>query len=173
MSMRRDGETAQVHRRIAPLRESDRGWALALLHERWGSERIVTRGRVHRADGLPGLVAWEGDRRVGLLTYHPMEGSCEIVTLDALRLRQGIGRSLVEALYRMAQERGWRRIWVITTNDNLPAQAFYEHLGFREVAVYRGSVDEARRLKPEIPRTGYQGLPIRDEIEYEWRPAER
>lgn len=31
----------------------------------------------------------------------------------------------------------------------------------------RGAIEQARRLKPEIPRTGHAGIPIRDEIEFE------
>lgn len=36
------------------------------------------------------------------------------------------------------------------------------------VAVHRKAVDEARRLKPEIPLIGNDGIPIRDEIELEF-----
>ena len=35
------------------------------------------------------------------------------------------------------------------------------------VAVHRNAIEESRKLKPEIPLTGIDGLPIRDEIELE------
>jgi hypothetical protein len=54
----------------------------------------------------------------------------------------------------------------VTTNDNLGALAFYQRLGFRLSALRPGAVDEARAtLKPEIPATGEEGLPLRDELE--------
>ena len=37
------------------------------------------------------------------------------------------------------------------------------------VAVHRNAVDRARQTKPEIPRVGQHGIPLRDEIELEMR----
>jgi hypothetical protein len=34
-------------------------------------------------------------------------------------------------------------------------------------AIYRGAINKARELKPEIPETVHDGIPIRDEIELE------
>jgi hypothetical protein len=56
---------------------------------------------------------------------------------------------------------------VITTNDNLDAIRFYQRRGMRLVAVHRGAVDEARRIKPSIPLIGEHGIPIHDELEFE------
>jgi hypothetical protein len=39
--------------------------------------------------------------------------------------------------------------------------------GLRLAALYPDAVDEARRLKPEIPRVGESGIPLRDELELE------
>jgi hypothetical protein len=44
---------------------------------------------------------------------------------------------------------------------------FYQKAGFRIVAVHRDAVALARRIKPEIPIMGENGIPIRDEIELE------
>jgi hypothetical protein len=62
------------------------------------------------------------------------------------------------------------RAWLVTTNDNMRALRFYQRLGWELVAVHRGAVDRAREtLKPEIPRVGNDGIPLRDEIELEYR----
>jgi ribosomal protein S18 acetylase RimI-like enzyme len=61
-----------------------------------------------------------------------------------------------------------RRLWLVTTNDNLRAQRFYERAGFRLVEVREGEIERSRRLKPEIPLLGEGGVPIRDELEYEF-----
>lgn len=157
---------------IRELREDDRDWARGLLRERWGSERVVSRGRVHEPAGLAGFVAeWDG-ARVGLVTYRLAEGECEIVTLDSLVERHGVGTALIGAVRAAAAAAGARRLWLITTNDNEPAIRFYRSRGFEIVAVHEGAVDEARRRwKPEIPERGMGGEPIRDEVEMEVRPA--
>jgi hypothetical protein len=80
---------------------------------------------------------------------------------------QGVGTALIEAVKVAAIEAGCRRLWLMTTNDNLHALGFYQRRGFRLVAVYPGAVDAARLLKPEIPLLGNDGIPIRDEIELE------
>jgi len=58
-------------------------------------------------------------------------------------------------------------MWLITTNDNTRALRFYQKRGFHLVAVYPNSLNESRRLKPQIPIIGIDGIPLRDEIELE------
>jgi ribosomal protein S18 acetylase RimI-like enzyme len=128
---------------------------------------VVSRGRVYEADRLPGFVACTGTVRLGLLTYHIENGECEVVTLDSLRMREGIGSTLMEAVMDLARSEKCRRIWLITTNDNTPAIRFYLKLGFTPAAIHRNAIKESRKLKPEIPETGFDGIPIRDEIEME------
>jgi DNA-3-methyladenine glycosylase I len=74
---------------------------------------------------------------------------------------------LLAAIRQLAQTNGCRRLWLITTNDNLPALRFYQKRGFHLVAVYPDAVTEARRLKPEIPVLGLEDIPLRDELELE------
>ncbi len=152
---------------VRPLAEADRAWAKYLIAGRWGSTQMVTRGTLHDLTRLPGLVAWRAGERAGLLTYHLAGDSCEIVSLDSLVEGAGVGSALIAAAQEAARAAGCRRLWLVTTNDNLPALRFYQKRGFRLVAVYRGAVDEARRLKPEIPAVGLEGIPLRDELELE------
>ncbi|MCL4367838.1 MAG: GNAT family N-acetyltransferase, partial [Actinobacteria bacterium] len=106
----------------------------------------------------------------GLLFYRVEGDECELVVLITERSRQGIGGALVEALYGTARGKGCVRLWLVTTNDNEAAQAFYEALGWRRVAIHRGAVRQARTLKPEIPEYDQHGNPIEDEYEYEYEP---
>ena len=63
---------------------------------------------------------------------------------------------------------GARRLWLITTNDNVDALRFYQRRGFRLVRVHAGAVDRSRAaLKPGIPEAGDHGIPLRDELELE------
>jgi len=152
---------------IRPLALEDGPWLARWMVDRWGGERVVVHGMVYRPAQLPGFVALRGAGRVGLVTYHIEGAGCEIVTLDSLRERQGIGSVLIKAVKGVAREAACERLWLITTNDNLHAIGFYQRRGFRLAAIHPGAVDEARRVKPQIPEIGMDGIPLRDEIELE------
>lgn len=128
---------------------------------------MVTRGQVFDAPMLPGLIACADTSPCGLLLYHIEDGACEIVLLDSWRTGQGIGTALLHAARDLARQRGCTRLFLVTTNDNQPAQAFYQKRGFHQAAVYPNAMEMARILKPEIPEIGLNGIPITDEIELE------
>jgi GNAT superfamily N-acetyltransferase len=128
---------------------------------------IITRGNAHLADRLPGFVATDKERPVGLVTYEIGNGQCEIVTLNSLIERKGIGSALIGSVLQEAVTARCRRLWLVTTNDNTPALRFYQKLGFTIKALHPNAIAESRRLKPEIPEFGIDGIPIRDEIELE------
>ena len=106
---------------------------------------------------------------IGLITINVNieANECEITTLDSLSEGSGIGSALVEAVENWAREYGIQRIWLITTNDNLAALKFWQKRDYELVAVHRNAIAQARRIKPQIPITGLNGIPIRDEIELE------
>ena len=81
-------------------------------------------------------------------------------------MREDIRRN--DALHRsLAHAASCQRLWLVTTNANQAALAFYTAVGWRQVAVHGDAVRAARRLKPEIPACGADGTPIEDEIEFE------
>ena len=152
---------------IRPIGEQDRPWVGVLLTEHWGCARIVTRGRMHDATELPGFVASLGAQAVGLVTYRIEAGQCEVVSLNSVHERAGVGTALLEAVAAVAREADLARLWLITTNDNLPALRFYQRRGWRLRAVYPNALEQSRRLKPEIGLVGLEGIPLRDELELE------
>jgi hypothetical protein len=105
--------------------------------------------------------------RVGMLTYAASPHECEIVTLDALDIRRGIGTALVSEMFRRAANTDWKRLWLVTTNDNVVAQKFCRQNGWSFVNVHKDAVLESRNIKPEIPLIGINGIPIRDEHEFQ------
>ncbi len=133
----------------------------------WGDEYMVIRGIVYRPEDLEGFIAYNGADCVGEITYLIKDGSCEIVTLDSELEGQGLGTRLIDAVVEEAQKQDCRRVYLITTNDNLYALGFYQKRGFELVKVNRGAVNEARKLKPSIPLMGMNNIPLRDEIELE------
>lgn len=143
----------------------DNDWLYEVIEDNWGSTKIVTRGRVHQVDQIPGLVAEKDGERVGLITYQIYGKECELITMNALEKGVGIGTLLLDRLREIAKENDCRGIWLITTNDNVDAMRFYQKKGFFFVDVHRDAAVTARRLKPEIPEIGLYGIPIRDEIE--------
>ena len=138
-----------------------------ILNQHWGSHMIVTRGRIHDASALPGYAAFLGEDIVGLITYNIEKGNCEIVSLNSSIQGIGIGTALMKAVEMQANEQKCARLWLITTNDNQPAIGFYQRRGYRIAAVHRDAIKNSRKIKPEIPLYGIDGIPIRDEIELE------
>jgi GNAT superfamily N-acetyltransferase len=123
---------------------------------------------------LPTLVAVDGAGAVvGALVYRVDAEGLEVVSLVAATSGGGIGAALLTAATATARAAGLPRLWLVTTNDNLGALRFYQRRGLRLVRVDRGAVDRARRLKPEIPLVGADGIPLHDELELELRTDEQ
>lgn len=152
---------------IQALENSYRPWVRQLLKAEWGGHIVISRGRVHDASQLPGFIALEGNRPLGLVTYRIDGDACELVTLNSLTHGIGIGSALVSEIKDIATSAGCRRLWLITTNDNTRALRFYQKNGFRLVALHRDALEESRKLKPSIPLIGTDGIQLRDELELE------
>ncbi|MGG3914390.1 GNAT family N-acetyltransferase [Rossellomorea vietnamensis] len=138
------------------------------FNQHWGSVEMVISSGVYDCASLDGFAVLNKDNGItGLITYVFKDAECEIISLDSLEEKKGIGTSLMEAVEKVAAQNGCRRITLITTNDNLLALKFYQKRGFRISTIHRDAVEKARRIKPEIPMIGNDGIPIRDEIELE------
>jgi GNAT superfamily N-acetyltransferase len=154
----------------APVSEADRVWLRELWQREWGGEMMVSRGHVYRLDQLQSLLAWDGDTPIGAATFHIADGGCELMSINATVEGKGVGSLLLTAVEEAARAAGCRRVWLITSNDNLDALRFYQRKGYRLVAVHIGAIDEARRVKPSIPLVGNYGIPLHDELELERVP---
>ncbi|HRF95813.1 MAG TPA: GNAT family N-acetyltransferase [Aggregatilineales bacterium] len=157
---------------IRPLLSSDRNWVAHFLDEYWRSTKIVSRGIAYYAHLLPGFVAEMNNAPddappAGLITYHIEGRNCQIITINSLQQNIGVGTKLLEAAKQVAIEAGCKRMWLITTNDNLEALRFYQKRAFHLVAVYPNALAETRKLKPQLPIMGKDDIPLRDEIELE------
>ena len=130
---------------------------------------MVAYGQLFRPHEHDGFAAFDGDAVVGLVTYRIERAECEVLSLDSLRERQGIGTTLMNAVIQQANSHACTRIWLVTTNDNLNALAFYQKRGFVISAVRLNALAETRKHKPNIPLVAENGIPIRDEIEMELR----
>ena len=151
--------------RIRLVDEGDRPMLAWLVAELWGSELVAVHDTVLRPAEMPGFIAERSGRVVGLLTYQLAGDMLEIVTLNAIERRVGIGTMLVEAAAGAARRFGSREIRLTTTNDNVDALRFYQRRGFRLAELRPGAVDRSRQEKPQIPLTGDYGIPLHDEID--------
>ncbi|MEP6989185.1 MAG: GNAT family N-acetyltransferase [Chloroflexota bacterium] len=157
----------KLHFEVRRIEAHERPLVASFLEAHWGSVQIVSRGQVHEADSLPAFIAIWDEQLVGLVTYHIHDGMCEIISLDSLMVKIGVGTALVQTVVQEAAQFACKRLWLITSNDNLSALGFYQRRGFRLVAVYQGALDAAREIKPNIPQIGMENIPIHDEIELE------
>jgi len=153
--------------KIMPLNNEYLQQAVNLLNDEWGATRVATRGTLHDCAYLPAYIALEGDELAGLITYNVSGSECEIITLNSLIENNGIAWALIEKVIESAKEKGCSRLIVITTNDNTKAIRYYQKRGFSLKAVRINAVNESRKLKPEIPLTGNDGIPILHEFEFE------
>lgn len=155
---------------IRPITERDRAWMRQFMIDQWFGLDMICRGEVMHPHEHEGYSASDRDDVLtGLVTYRIAGEACEVTSLASLREGQGIGTALVNEVVQVAKAQRCKRIWLITTNDNLRALAFYQKRGFVLSALHRNAVNESRKLKPAIPLVAENGIPIRDEIEMEMR----
>ncbi len=155
-------EPALAVRAVTP---ADADWVRQHVTDTWHAEIVVAHGEVFRPDKQPGFIAVSDGEAVGLVTYRIDSDGCEILTIDSTRPGAGVGTMLIDTVKEVALRAGCRRLWLLTTNDNLNAIGFYQKRGFSLVRVHVGAATEARRLKPSIPLIGFDGIPVRDDIE--------
>ena len=153
--------------KIRPIDQADRGRVDAFIVRQWYTTQMVVHGQVFDLGSADGFYICDGDEITGLITYRVSGKEMEILSLDSLRERRGTGTLLLNAAIGKARDSGLERIMLITTNDNLPALRFYQKRGFDLVRIHRNALEQARKIKPEIPLTGMDSIPLRHEIELE------
>ena len=136
-----------------------------MIDEALGGRAQVRLGERIDVLALPGFSARSDGRVAGVATWNPGDRA-ELVSLGVLagHRGRGIGGRLLERVVEEARDSGSAVVWLVTTNDNLDALALYQRHGFRLVRLVVGGVDAARELKPQIPRVGQHGIPLRDEL---------
>ena len=133
----------------------------------WFSLQMVLHGESVDLGAADGWYVVQEDEIVGLITYRILDDRMEILSLDSLHEQHGVGTALLNMAMSYARNSGITKITLITTNDNLPALRFYQKRGFDMSRLFCNSVDLSRKLKPEIPLFGIDGIPLKHEIELE------
>ena len=115
-----------------------------------GSNVIVTKGKIYKAEDLDGIWVYENEKIIGLGLYFINE-DCEIVLLVTYIQNKGIGTQIFNKIKEIAITRNCKRIWLITTNDNIDAIKFYQKKGFYFSNIYINAIENSRKIKPKIP----------------------
>jgi septum formation protein len=160
---------------VRPVADADRPLVSDLVGAKWGLPVVSVSG-LYDPGTLPGIVAEQNGELLGVLTYRVNESDMEVVTLNSLIEGRGIGSALLAEARRMA-EASRSRLWLITTNENLRAIAFYQRRGMEIAALHRNFADDVRRAKPGNDGEGQQhggqedraeGIVFRHAIEFEY-----
>ena len=152
---------------IISIENTNRAGVDQFIKDEWGGPMIVTLGNLYDSSLLPGFVARDGGKIVGAVLYRLDGDECEIAAIYSLLQNRGIGAALANKVLDAAKERGCRRIWLVTTNDNTRAIRFFQKFGFKLKAVHIGSFEVVRRLKGGLPARGIDSIPIEHEFEFE------
>ncbi len=154
---------------IRRIDQNDREMVNAFILRQWFTMEMAVHEESIDLGTADGWFAPEDGEIIGLITYRITGNEMEILSLDSLKENNGIGTRLLEEAVREAKNSGCSRIMLITTNDNLPALRFYQKRGFDMVKLYRNALEGSRKIKPQIPLLGIDGIPIRHELELEKR----
>jgi len=157
-----------VNYTIRQKQNSDNAAVNSLMLETWHTISIITRGKMYPIADLQGFVAENEKKLVGLVCYRIEENECEIIVLQSMAEKQGIGTNLILEVINEARKHSCKRVWLITTNDNTDAMHFYQKRGFVFSALYSNAMDVSRKMAPRIPLLGHDNIPLRDEIEFEY-----
>ena len=146
----------------------DRKQLEELLRLRWPDSNLIICGQFVRPEDVEGLGYYADDRLHGIGTWRAVGKIMHIVAVNAFTEVRGVGIALVDGMMRHGRQNGMALLRATITNDNLIALRFYQKRGFRVTALHRGLIDAMRHIKPSIPLTGLDGIPMRDEFELEY-----
>ncbi len=153
--------------KIKKTTDKDKEWLLEIVRG-WGADFIVSRGRKIYPTEIESYYAEDDSgKKLGLISFEITGDQCEIVTLDAFEKFKGVGTVLLKEVVDEVRQRGCKRIWLVTLNDNLDAIRFYQKRGFTIAAVHVNALKRSREIKPQIATIGQYGIPLRDELEFE------
>jgi ribosomal protein S18 acetylase RimI-like enzyme len=128
----------------------------------WGEQEQLTFNSQFVVTELPAYVAKTSDKIIGFVSFAEADDAIIVVALGVLPRYQcsGVGRRLLERVEDEAVKMRRKRLLVSTSNDDLPALAFYQAIGFQ---IYEVKPNVIAQKHGEIQK-GFGGLPIRDEL---------
>lgn len=105
--------------------------------------------------------------RSGVVTWWIDDERAEITSVHAEPPGGGTGTRVMDAAEEELRRRGVKVAVLATTNDNTRALNFYIKRRYRLVRLHLDAMDRVRALKPGVPLTGRDGVPLQDMWELE------
>ena len=128
----------------------------------WAEQEQLTFNKKFIVADLPTYIAKVKDNVIGFISYAEAGNTIIIVALGVLPKYQNasIGKSLIKKVEQEAKKQQKKKLLVSTSNDDLPALAFYQNLSFQICEVKPNVIAEkhGKILK------GINRIPIRDEL---------
>jgi ribosomal protein S18 acetylase RimI-like enzyme len=138
------------------------------LIEEYGFKTMITPAKEYQdLSILDGFLAFEENKLIGQILLNYDNNDCEIVELHTKKQGVGIGTELIKKSVEKAKNKGCRRIWVSTSNDNIDALKFYQKRMFFMCKIHKNHLDKVRAKHPHIPEYGDYGILLKDQIELE------
>ncbi|OQY23925.1 MAG: hypothetical protein B6I35_02690 [Anaerolineaceae bacterium 4572_32.2] len=161
------GEAPRPPLTIRPSTPADRRQIAELTYYFWGETEIECFDHSYQVDTLPAYVACDEGEIVGAVSYARKGDADTLITLNVLPQWQGRGvaRKLIAAVAEAARAEGATRLIVATSNDDLPALALYQRVGFTITGILAGRLVEHHGGV----EAGFADIPVRDEIQLELR----
>jgi GNAT superfamily N-acetyltransferase len=149
---------------ICPATSGDRA-AISTLADRFRRGFDVLRCcQPPQVGGLPAYVACDDGTIVGAASYTCAGDVFDLVMLNVLPQwrGRGVATGLINAVVQEARTQGVNRVFATVTNDDLPGLGLFQRLGFVITGVLVG-----RLAKSGSVESGFDGIPVRDEIQLE------
>ena len=133
-----------------------------IVEKFWGEDEQLTHDRTYNVPNLSGYIAKSKGALIGFVSTGEIDDDILIVALGVLPEYQslGIGKALVKKVEDAAFRMKKKRLFVSTSNDDLPALAFYQSIGFQIYEVKPNVI----AMKHGKIISGIAGLPVRDEL---------
>ena len=143
---------------------ADREFAEDIFRREFGGRQLVADGQPVTADRAELLVAETEGGVAGALAWRRLADALHIVALatDPTWQRAGIGSYLLAEAELLARRLALARVIVTISNDNIPAQYFYQRRGYRLTKVIAGAIAAQTRNEGLV---GFAAIPIVDEIQ--------
>lgn len=150
---------------IRPYSSEDYRWAIDLLEGTGGRYR-VRRGKAIDTAVLPGLVGSRGGRPSTFVAISRTSADHELTVIASNPFDEELVQLVIQAAigYRKPE---CRRAYAITTNAQFEIQRALQQSGFRMCSTRPGSVESLTRRSPYPIITDFDGIEVRDEVEFD------
>ena len=160
------GDTPRPPLTIRPAASDDRSKIMDLAEHFRRDFQTLRYCQASQVDVLPAYVACDDGAIVGVASYGCMDDVLNLVMLHVLPQwrSRGVVTELIAEVIQEARAQGVERVFATVTNDDLPGLGLFQRLGFTITGVLVGRLARAGRVEP-----GFDGIPVRDEIQLELR----